>query len=188
MKVQTARGYQLSRDAPNLTERTTESLRQAILQLRLGQASGWWNATWSNSTAQPHLHPRRVAVTASRGAGGAQRWRRVVGRRGVAGRGAADLRSPCRAGGGDGASVRGACRRRGAGAALGGGGAVEAAVRRGRRALMSSAFRAFYDVLLDGSGNDVAHRFLSMLDTRITYLRRLTTRSRDTSAKVRPRH
>jgi DNA-binding GntR family transcriptional regulator len=38
-----------------------------------------------------------------------------------------------------------------------------------------TALGAFYDVLLRGSGNEVARRFLNTLHARITYLRLLTT-------------
>lgn len=52
---------------------------------------------------------------------------------------------------------------------------VEQAVRHRDAAAYVAAFGAFYDVLLRGSGNGIAHRFLNMLHARITYLRRLTT-------------
>src|SRR5262249_23454101 len=52
--------------------------------------------------------------------------------------------------------------------------AVAAAVRRGDDGGYVSALGAFYDVLLRGSGNEVARRFLAMLHARISYLRRLT--------------
>ena len=37
------------------------------------------------------------------------------------------------------------------------------------------AFRSFYDVLLIGSGNEIARRILDTLEARISYLRHLTT-------------
>jgi DNA-binding GntR family transcriptional regulator len=37
------------------------------------------------------------------------------------------------------------------------------------------AYDRFYDVLLQGSGNDLAHRFLRTLRARITFLRTITT-------------
>jgi GntR family transcriptional regulator, trigonelline degradation regulator len=51
---------------------------------------------------------------------------------------------------------------------------VENAVARSATRDYVVALGAFYDVLLRGSGNEVARRFLAMLHARITYLRLLT--------------
>jgi DNA-binding GntR family transcriptional regulator len=48
-----------------------------------------------------------------------------------------------------------------------------------------AAFRAFYDILLNGSGNDIARRILETLEARITYLRHLTTQRAPRSRQLR---
>lgn len=48
-----------------------------------------------------------------------------------------------------------------------------------------AALGAFYEILLRGSGNETARRFLSQLEARVTYLRRLTT---ERAAPERRRH
>jgi DNA-binding GntR family transcriptional regulator len=52
---------------------------------------------------------------------------------------------------------------------------AEAAARGRDAAAYVEAFRSFYDVLLAGSGNEIARRILEMLEARIAYLRHLTT-------------
>lgn len=52
---------------------------------------------------------------------------------------------------------------------------AEAAARAQDGPSYVEAFRAFYDVLLAGSGNAVARQILETLEARITYLRHLTT-------------
>lgn len=47
------------------------------------------------------------------------------------------------------------------------------------------AFRAFYDVLLAGSGNAVARQILETLEARITYLRHLTTQNAPQARQLR---
>jgi DNA-binding GntR family transcriptional regulator len=47
------------------------------------------------------------------------------------------------------------------------------------------AFRAFYDVLLAGSGNAVARRILETLEARITFLRHLTTQRAPQARQLR---
>lgn len=47
------------------------------------------------------------------------------------------------------------------------------------------AYGAFYDVLLAGSGNDVARGILDTLDARIMYLRHLTTQRAPLTRKLR---
>src|SRR5262245_51201758 len=44
-----------------------------------------------------------------------------------------------------------------------------------------SAYDRFYDVLLQGSGNELARRFLRTLRARITYLRTITTQESDSA-------
>ena len=47
------------------------------------------------------------------------------------------------------------------------------------------AFRNFYDVLLAGSGNEIARRILETLEARITYLRYLTTQRAPQARQLR---
>jgi DNA-binding GntR family transcriptional regulator len=47
------------------------------------------------------------------------------------------------------------------------------------------AFRGFYAVLLDGSGNAIARRILETLEARITWLRHLTTQRAPRSRQLR---
>lgn len=47
------------------------------------------------------------------------------------------------------------------------------------------AFHSFYDVLLTGSGNEIAQRILKSLEARITYLRYLTTQRASQTRQLR---
>jgi DNA-binding GntR family transcriptional regulator len=47
------------------------------------------------------------------------------------------------------------------------------------------AFRAFYDILLIGGGNEIARRILETLEARIAYLRHLTTQRAPQSRQLR---
>lgn len=47
------------------------------------------------------------------------------------------------------------------------------------------AFHSFYDVLLAGSGNEIARRILETLEARITYLRYLTTQRAPQARQLR---
>ena len=62
---------------------------------------------------------------------------------------------------------------------------AEAAARAQDNPTYVEAFRAFYDVLLAGSGNAVARRILETLEARITYLRHLTTQRAPQSRQLR---
>ena len=62
---------------------------------------------------------------------------------------------------------------------------AEAAARGQDGPTYVEAFRAFYNVLLAGSGNEVARRFLETLEARITYLRHLTTLRAPRSRQLR---
>jgi GntR family transcriptional regulator, trigonelline degradation regulator len=62
---------------------------------------------------------------------------------------------------------------------------AEAAARGQDGPTYVEAFRAFYDVLLAGSGNAVAQRILETLEARITYLRHLTTQRAPQSRQLR---
>jgi DNA-binding GntR family transcriptional regulator len=62
---------------------------------------------------------------------------------------------------------------------------AEAAVRESDGPAYVEAFRAFYAVLLDGSGNEIARRILETLDARIAYLRHLTTQRAPQSRQAR---
>ena len=176
MKAPTARGYQLSREAPNLTERTTESLRQAILQLRLAPGERLVERDLveqygaSRTCIRAALQHLRNEGLVERGAGGVlsvasispDEARQIYEVR-AALESAMARQFVARADGAAQAALNAAADD------------VEAAVQRRDPAGYVAALGAFYDVLLCGSGNEVAHRFLSMLHTRITYLRRLTT-------------
>jgi DNA-binding GntR family transcriptional regulator len=62
---------------------------------------------------------------------------------------------------------------------------AEAAARALDGPVYVEAFRAFYAVLLTGSGNDIARRILETLEARITYLRHLTTQRAPRSRQLR---
>lgn len=62
---------------------------------------------------------------------------------------------------------------------------AEAAARAQDGPAYVEAFRAFYNVLLEGSGNAVAQRILETLEARITYLRHLTTQRAPQSRQLR---
>jgi DNA-binding GntR family transcriptional regulator len=62
---------------------------------------------------------------------------------------------------------------------------AEAAARALDGPVYVDAFRAFYAVLLAGSGNDIARRILETLEARITYLRHLTTQRAPRSRQLR---
>lgn len=175
MEVRPARGYQVAREAPNLTERTTEQLRQAILQLRLKPGERLVERELAEQTgtsrtcvraALQHLRteglversPRGVLSVASVSLDEARQIYEVR----AALEAAMARRFVARAGKAEQAALKAAADD------------VSSTVRRRDDAGYVAALGAFYDVLLRGSGNEVAHRFLAMLHTRITYLRRIT--------------
>jgi DNA-binding GntR family transcriptional regulator len=175
VEVRPARGYQVAREAPNLTERTTEELRQAILQLHLKPGERLVERDLAEQTgtsrtcvraALQHLRteglversPRGVLWVASVSLDEARQIYEVR----AALEAAMARRFVARAGKAEQAALKAAADD------------VSNAVRRRDNAGYVAALGAFYDVLLRGSGNEVAHRFLAMLHTRITYLRRIT--------------
>jgi DNA-binding GntR family transcriptional regulator len=62
---------------------------------------------------------------------------------------------------------------------------AEAAARASNGPEYVEAFRAFYDVLLTGSGNEIARRILGTLEARIAYLRHLTTQRAPLARQLR---
>lgn len=176
MEAHSARGYQVAREAPNLTERTTEELRQAILQLRLKPGQRLVERDLAEQTgtsrtcvraALQHLRteglversPRGVLSVASVSPDEARQIYEVR----AALESAMARQFVARADKAEQNALKSAADD------------VQAAVRRRDPVGYVAALGTFYDVLLRGSGNEVAHRFLAMLHTRITYLRRLTT-------------
>jgi GntR family transcriptional regulator, trigonelline degradation regulator len=176
VEANAARGYPVARDAPTLSELATQNLRDAILQLRLKPGERLVERDLAQQegvsrtcirAALLHLaseglierSPRGVLSVAAVSADEARQIYEVraalesaMARQFVARASAADQRALA-----DAAAH------------------VEDAVARSATSDYVVALGAFYDVLLRGSGNEVAHRFLAMLHTRITYLRRLTT-------------
>ena len=62
---------------------------------------------------------------------------------------------------------------------------AEAAARAGDGPAYVEAYRAFYAVLLAGSGNAIARRIIEMLEARITWLRHLTTQRAPQARQLR---
>jgi GntR family transcriptional regulator, trigonelline degradation regulator len=185
MEAHSARGYQVAREAPNLTERTTEELRQAILQLRLKPGQRLVERDLAEQTgtsrtcvraALQHLRteglversPRGVLSVASVSPDEARQIYEVR----AALESAMARQFVARAGEAEQNALKSAADD------------VQAAVRRRDPVGYVAALGTFYDVLLRGSGNEVARRFLAMLHARITYLRLLTadraTKERET--------
>ena len=171
-----ARGYQMPRGEPSLTERVTAQLRDAILQLRLAPGQRLVERDLAE-----HTGASRTCVRAA-----LQR----LGSEGLIARSPSGMLSVAAVSPDEArqiyevraalesamarqfvARATDADQRALADAAA----QTEAAVQRRDPEAYVAAFGAFYDVLLRGSGNEVAHRFLNMLHARITYLRRLTT-------------
>ena len=175
MEVRPARGYQVAREAPNLTERTTDELRQAILQLQLKPGERLVERELAEQTgtsrtcvraALQHLRTEGLVERSPRGvlsvaSVSLDEARQIYEVRAALEAAMARL-FVARAGGAEQAALKAAADN------------VSSAVRRRDNAGYVAALGAFYDVLLRGSGNEVAHRFLAMLHTRITYLRRIT--------------
>jgi len=175
VEVRPARGYQVAREAPNLTERTTDELRQAILQLQLKPGERLVERELAEQTgtsrtcvraALQHLRTEGLVERSPRGvlsvaSVSLDEARQIYEVRAALEAAMARL-FVARAGGAEQAALKAAADN------------VSSAVRRRDNAGYVAALGAFYDVLLRGSGNEVAHRFLAMLHTRITYLRRIT--------------
>jgi GntR family transcriptional regulator, trigonelline degradation regulator len=185
VEANAARGYPVARDAPTLSELATQNLRDAILQLRLKPGERLVERDLAQQegvsrtcirAALLHLaseglierSPRGVLSVAAVSADEARQIYEVraalesaMARQFVARASAADQRALA-----DAAAH------------------VEGAVGRSATSDYVVALGAFYDVLLRGSGNEVARRFLAMLHARITYLRLLTadraTKERET--------
>ena len=171
-----ARGYQMPRDSPSLTERVTSQLRDAILQMRLAPGQRLVERDLARETGASRtcvraalqrlgsegLIVRSLSGMLSVAAVSSDEARQIyevraalesaMARQFVAHASEADQRA-----------LADAADR------------TEAAVRQRDPEAYVAAFGAFYDVLLRGSGNEIAHRFLNLLHARITYLRRLTT-------------
>jgi len=62
---------------------------------------------------------------------------------------------------------------------------AEAAAHSLDEAAYVEAFRSFYAVLLKGGGNEIARRFLEMLEARIAWLRHLTTQKAPQARQLR---
>lgn len=176
MEASPARGYQAARESPSLTELTTRQLRDAILQLRLAPGQRLVERDLAEQTgasrtcvraALQHLRNEGLVERSPRGvlsvaAVSADEARQIYEVR-AALESAMARQFVARAGADEQRALAIAADQ------------VEAAVRRRDPAAYVAALGEFYDVLLRGSGNQVAHRFLNMLHARITYLRRLTT-------------
>jgi len=171
-----ARGYQMPRASPSLTDRVTARLRDAILQLRLAPGQRLVERDLAESTgasrtcvraALQRLGAEGLVVRSPSGmlsvaAVSPDEARQIYEVR-AALEGAMARQFVARASDADQRALADAAAQ------------VEQAVQRADPAAYVAAFGAFYDVLLRGSGNEIAHRFLHMLHARITYLRRLTT-------------
>ena len=176
MNARPARGYPVSRETPNLTERTTNDLRQAILQLHLKPGQRLVERELAEQT-----HTSRTCVRA------AMQQLRAEGliERSSGGMLSVASVSPDEAQ--DIYEVRAALEPAMArlfaarateeeqAALKAAADDAELAVQQRDHTTYVAALNIFYDVLARGSGNEVAHRFITMLHTRITYLRRLTT-------------
>ncbi len=176
MGASLARGYQMPRGEPSLTDRVTSQLRDAILQMRLAPGQRLVERDLASETGAS-----RTCVHAA-----LQR----LGSEGLVARSPSGMLSVASISPDEArqiyqvraalesamahqfvARATDAYQRALADAAA----QVEQAVQRRDADAYVAAFGAFYDVLLRGSGNEIAHRFLNMLHARITYLRRLTT-------------
>ena len=176
MEAGLARGYQTSRESPTLTERVTSQLRDAILELRLAPGQRLVERDLADQTgasrtcvraALQRLGSEGLIVRSPSGmlsvAAVSREEARQIYEVRAALESAMARQFVARASEADQQALMDAAAQ------------VEAAVRRRDAEGYVAAFGAFYDVLLRGSGNEIAHRFLNMLHARITYLRRLTT-------------
>jgi DNA-binding GntR family transcriptional regulator len=170
-----ARGYPVSRETPNLTERTTQILREAILQLRLKPGerlverdlAGQTGA--SRTCVRAAMQQLRTEGLVERSSGGMlsvasispDEATQIYEVRAALEPAMARLFA-ARATEEEQAALKAATDD------------AETAVQQRDQPTYVAALNDFYDVLARGSGNEVAHRFITMLDTRITYLRRLT--------------
>jgi GntR family transcriptional regulator, trigonelline degradation regulator len=171
-----ARGYQMPRGEPSLTDRVTAQLRDAILQLRLAPGQRLVERDLAENTGAS-----RTCVRAA-----LQR----LGSEGLVARSPSGMLSVASISPDEArqiyevrAALESAMARQFVARATeadqqalaDAAAQVERAVRHSDPEAYVAAFGAFYAVLLRGSGNEIAHRFLNMLHARITYLRRLTT-------------
>ncbi len=176
MEGSPARGYPVARDAPTLTELTTQRLRDAILQLRLKPGERLVERDLARQegvsrtcvrAALQHLGTEGLVERSPRGvlsvaAVSAYEARQIYEVRAALESAMARL-FVARAGSAEQEVLAAAADR------------VADAVARSAAGDYVAALGAFYDVLLRGSGNEVARRFLNTLHARITYLRLLTT-------------
>jgi GntR family transcriptional regulator, trigonelline degradation regulator len=170
-----ARGYLVSRQVPNLTERTTQELRQAILQLRMKPGYRLVERELAEQT-----HTSRTCVRAAlqqlRAEGLVARdprgmltvasvspdeARQIYEVRAALESGMARL-CVARASDADVAALKVAVDE------------MDEAVQRLDVAGNVGATNRFFDVLIRGSGNAMAHTLLATLMTRIVFLRRIT--------------
>ena len=175
MEANPARGYPVARDAPTLTERATQNFRDAILQLRLEPGERLVERDLALQegvsrtcirAALQHLATEGLVERSPRGmlsvaAVSADEARQIYEVRAALESAMARLF----------VARASAAEQRALDEAAGN---VEDAVARFVTGDYVTALGAFYDVLLRGSGNEVARRFLSTLHARITYLRLLT--------------
>jgi len=175
VEVNAARGYPVARDAPTLSERATQNLRDAILQLRLKPGERLVERDLAQQegvsrtcirTALLHLSTEGLVERSPRGvlsvaAVSADEARQIYEVRGAL-ESAMARQFVARASPADQRALSDATDD------------VEDAVARNATSEYVVTLGAFYDVLLRGSGNEVARRFLNTLHARITYLRLLT--------------
>lgn len=176
MESSPARGYPVARDAPTLTELTTQRLRDAILHLRLRPGERLVERELAQQegvsrtcirAALQHLGTEGLIERSPRGvlsvaAVSPDEARQIYEVRGALESAMARL-FVARAGETEQAALAAAADQ------------VADAVARDNAGDYVATLGAFYDVLLRGSGNEVARRFLNTLHARITYLRLLTT-------------
>jgi len=173
--VRPERGYLASRETPNLTERTTEELRQAILQLRLKSGMRLVERELAEQTRTSRTcvraalqqlrseglvvrNPRGMLTVASVSPDEARQIYEVR----AALESAMSRHFVARASDADVAALKTAADD------------LEVAVQHFDVAGNVAATNRFFDVLIRGSGNAMAHGLLSTLMTRIVYLRRIT--------------
>jgi DNA-binding GntR family transcriptional regulator len=170
-----ARGYLASRETPNLTERTTQELRQAILQLRLEpgvrlvERELAEQSHTSRTCVRAALQQLRAEGLVARDPRGMltvasvspDEARQIYEVRAALESAMARL-FVARASDADVAALKAAVDD------------MEIAVQRCDVAGNVAATNIFFDVIIRGCGNAMAHGLLATLMTRIVYLRRIT--------------
>jgi GntR family transcriptional regulator, trigonelline degradation regulator len=170
-----ARGYLVSREVPNLTERTTQEIRQAILQLRmkpghrLVERELAEHTRTSRTCVRAALQQLRAEGLVARDPRGMltvasvspDEARQIYEVRAALESAMARL-CVARASDADVAALKAAVDD------------MDVAVQRLDVAANVAATNRFFDALIRGSGNAMAHNLLATLMTRIVYLRRIT--------------